>query len=282
MLFLSSGEITLADKVREDDRQRATAGQQVRVLDITADAEAGFGLFEAILNAGNAQEFADRLRAATQQYHGTAARAFLTEIVKQPGEVADAIRQCRDAFIEEQCPAGVDGQVRRTATRFGLVAAAGELASALGITGWPQGAAASAAGVCFRSWLQHRGHVGPAEIEAGIERVQTFFALHGESRFTRADGDDDKRPTVYNRAGFRKDGCYWVFPEVFRSEIARGFNWRLLGEALSERGLLKPGEGGKLQRKVRDPETGKPIRMLCFTPAILGIEAEPDEPEAAL
>jgi putative DNA primase/helicase len=141
VVFLSSGELTLADKVREDDRQRATAGQQVRVLDIRADAEVGFGLFETIHGASNPQEFADRLRAATQNCYGTAARAFLFEIVKQPSGVADAIRKYRDDFIEQHCPPGVDGQVRRAATRFGLAAAAGELAIAFGITGWPEGAA---------------------------------------------------------------------------------------------------------------------------------------------
>src|SRR5262249_46805279 len=83
VLFLSSGEITLVDKVREDDRQRATAGQQVRILDIPADAETSCGLFENIHGASNPQEFADRLRAATQDYYGGAARAFLSEIVRE-------------------------------------------------------------------------------------------------------------------------------------------------------------------------------------------------------
>ncbi len=46
LLFLSSGEITLADKIREDGRQKATAGQQVRILDIPADCGSGLGLFE--------------------------------------------------------------------------------------------------------------------------------------------------------------------------------------------------------------------------------------------
>src|SRR5271166_263531 len=46
-LFLSSGEVGLADKIAEDGRgRRAAAGQQVRIVDIAADAGAGLGLFE--------------------------------------------------------------------------------------------------------------------------------------------------------------------------------------------------------------------------------------------
>ena len=81
LLFLSSGEITLADKIREDNRRRATAGQQVRVVDIPADTGSGYGLFENIHDAPNAQVFADQLREGSQQYCGTAARAFLAELM---------------------------------------------------------------------------------------------------------------------------------------------------------------------------------------------------------
>jgi putative DNA primase/helicase len=153
--FLSSGELTLADKVQEDDRKRATAGQQVRVLDIPSDAGSGLGLFENLHGSANGQEFADWLRASTQRYYGVPAREFLAEIVKDSARVADATRQSRDDFIRDVCPRDADGQVRRAATRFGLVAAAGELATALGVTGWERGSASWAAGVCFGAWLTH-------------------------------------------------------------------------------------------------------------------------------
>jgi uncharacterized protein (DUF927 family) len=104
LLFLSSGEITLADKIREDGRQKATAGQQVRILDIPADCRTGVGLFENIHGAQNGQEFADQLKAATQSYYGTAARAYLTEITNQPERIAETVRNHRNDFIVEYCP----------------------------------------------------------------------------------------------------------------------------------------------------------------------------------
>jgi hypothetical protein len=142
------------------------------------------------------------------------------------------------------------------------VAAAGELASALEITGWPLGTATKAAKQCFNAYLTRRGHLGPAETEAGVEQTLKFFALHGQSRFA-----DPNHPEVLvrDRAGFIKDGHFWVFPQVFTHEIAQGFNARLLIDALIERGLLIPERNGKTRRRLRNPDN--PLewkRMLCF------------------
>jgi uncharacterized protein (DUF927 family) len=236
LLFLSSGQITIGDKIKEDGRQRATAGQAVRVLDIPADT-GKFGLFENLHGAASGQIFADTLRAATQQFFGTPIRAFLPEITAHADRIADAARGARDEFIAQNLPAGATEQVGRAAARFGLVAAGGELATALGITGWNSGAATEAAAVCFAAWLGRRGYVGSAEAETGIEQVRQFFALHGASRFGASgvsDVDAHGR-TVFNRAGFRKtDGACCIFPEIFRNEVSVGHDWRgLAAEACS-------------------------------------------------
>ncbi len=105
LLFLSSGEITIGDKIKEDGRQRATAGQAVRVLDIPADT-GKFGLFENLHGAASGQIFADTLRAATQQFFGTPIRAFLPEITAHADRIADAARGARDEFIAQNLPAG--------------------------------------------------------------------------------------------------------------------------------------------------------------------------------
>jgi putative DNA primase/helicase len=229
--------------------------------------------------AASGQIFADTLRVATQRYFGTPIWALLPEITAHAERIADAARRARDEFSTQNLPTGAGEQVGRAAARFGLVAAGGELASALGITGWEAGAATEAAGVCFAAWLERRGHVGSAEAEAGIEQVRHFFALHGASRFGIAESPDTDAHgrVVFNRAGFRKDGNFWVYPEVFRSEIAAGYDWRGLANTLAERGLLKRDNSGKVQCLVREPNGGRPIRMLCFSAAIVGEEAVDDE-----
>ena len=186
VLFLSTGEIGIADKVAEDGRGRKiTAGQQVRVIDIPADARAGLGLFENLHGFENADSFSQHLRQAASEHYGTASRAFVAEVAAEIDEVRRAVVGFIDEFIKQYCPPGADGQVSRVVRRFALVAAAGELATAFGIVPWESGNAIEAVGTCFGSWLEARGGIEPAEVTAGIAQVRLFIEMHGESRFTQ-------------------------------------------------------------------------------------------------
>lgn len=74
--------------------------------------------------------------------------------------------------------------MKRAARRFGLVAAAGEMAISLEILPWPEGEALEAAHACFQAWLDNRGGTGAHEMRAIISQVKYFIEKHGESRFT--------------------------------------------------------------------------------------------------
>ena len=132
------------------------------------------------------------------------------------------IKRFVEAFVAEVTPAGADGQVRRAAARFGIIAAGGETAQRYGIVPWPAGEAIGAAKRLFGEWLAARGGSEPAEIEAGLAAVRHFIEVHGASRF--APWNDPER-VVQNRAGYSRpdDGgiAYYVLPEAWRSRRAR-------------------------------------------------------------
>jgi len=175
-LFLSSGEKSLADKIAEDMRgRRQTAGQAVRVIDLPADAGA-YGLFETLHDFADAASFADHLRSASSQFYGTAARAFIEAIATDLDAVATAIKEAVAQFVAEQCGEDADGQVRRVAYRFGLIAAAGEMAISLEIVPWQPKTALDAATKCFQVWLDARGGKGAAEEKDGVEAVRAFLS----------------------------------------------------------------------------------------------------------
>lgn len=52
------------------------------------------------------------------------------------------------------------------AARFALVGVAGAMATAAGLTGWPQGESERAAKACFDAWLAARGGAGNGEVAA--------------------------------------------------------------------------------------------------------------------
>lgn len=131
LLFLSTGELSLADKMNEAGR-KARAGQEVRLVSVPADPGVGLGLFEHLYNFESAQAFADHLRQVASNFYGTPIRAYLDLITTDREELGATVNKATKDFVEEFCPPQADGQVSRVAARFGLVAAAGELAGGMG------------------------------------------------------------------------------------------------------------------------------------------------------
>ncbi len=281
-LFLSTGELSLADKVSESGL-KATAGQEVRVLDIPADAGAGLGLFEELHGFPSADAFARHLKDLTGRFYGTPARAFLEGITSRLDELKKQIEDFRRDFSSEQRPEGADGQVFRALQRFGLVAAAGEFASNLKVLPWPEGTASKAAEACFKDWLEQRGTAGPREMHAALAQIRHFLEQDGDSRFAPMRGDTEDlsednerirekaRPTI-KRAGFKSleaDGVhYFVLPEVFRTELCAGFDNKLVSRGLIDRGLMIPGRDGKSACSQYVCALRKTIRLYHLLPEI--------------
>jgi uncharacterized protein (DUF927 family) len=272
VLFLSSGEMTLADKIGEDGNKRTHAGQEVRFVDVPADAGKGCGVFEELHGAADGAQLAEQLRQATLKYYGTPIRCFLEVLIQRYGgdmqQLRDRLKKHRDQFLGRLIEGLVSSQVRSVCSRFGLIAAGGELATEFGITLWPAGEANRAAETCYRAWLAHRGGVGDQEIEAGIRQVRTFIEAFGDSRFVAAWERDPDR--VVNRAGFRKETPagweYLVLPEQWRAELARGYDASALAKAMIARGLMV-GDGDKFSVPVK--VRGQPIRVYRLLPTIL-------------
>lgn len=287
LLFLSDGEIGLADHMSEANKS-AKAGQDIRLANIPADARKGYGALDVLHDFASSKALSDHLKSVTRQYYGTAGMAFIEFATKESERLAAVLKRRVNTAAHEWVPSGASGQVHRVATRFALAGVAGEIAGKAGITGWPQGDALEAARVCFLAWLDMRGGAGDAEQSAMLRQVLGFFEAHGAARFTwwhRAA--DDHSPNTINRAGFRRmlthdgvaidsnakhwaefgdkmdaqaaDGTqteYYVFSEVFRKEICKGFDYRAVARLLVERGALVP-EGESHTRNERLPSIGK-------------------------
>jgi putative DNA primase/helicase len=270
IMFLSTGEVTLAQKMTEAGKRTMT-GMENRLVNIRADAGAGLGVFETLHGFEEPALLADHLRHAAATFYGTAGRAFLSRLVEARAADADGfyelVKALRQKFIVDHLPAGSDGQVRSVAGRFGLVAAAGELATQWGILPWEIGEATQAAAICFQAWLNERGGIGAGEVQAAIRQVRAFFEQHGTSRFPEI-GDELR---TINRCGWRRrNGAGWEFlvlPEAWKSEVCRGIDGEMAAKALADRCLLKR-DGKNLTCKVTIPEHGRP-RVYVISGALL-------------
>ena len=178
VMFLSTGEISLSDKIAEDGHgKKAKAGQEVRVLDIPVDAGSGFGLFDCLPDGMDGAAFAAALNHATAEVYGTPARAFLEWLCADSERAIIAARRIQEEMLAELAPGDVDGQVKRAARRFALVAAAGVLGVHAGVLPWDVDEPGHAASACFKAWLEARGGSGAgksamASIREKSETVQ--------------------------------------------------------------------------------------------------------------
>lgn len=268
LMMISSGEVGLAQHMREGGKQMK-AGQEVRMIDIPADAGCGYGLFELLHGHEGGAKLSDAIKDATQNYFGTPAIAFAEFLIGRFDDIDREMKQFISSFIKDYLPLKAGGQVERICNRFALIAFAGEYATNAGITGWKCGDVTAAVATCFQAWLHGREGVENQETLMIFSHVRAFLELHGESRFRYLNEDTDR--VIPNRAGFKENSSegltYFVLPEVYTREICVGFEPRLVNKVLADAGWLIPGEAGKFSRRKKLPEIGQ-TRCYTLTPKL--------------
>lgn len=274
--FLSSGEVSLADHARSDGRgRRNPAGQEVRILDIEADAGAGLGLFNTLHDAASGDSLSRAIKHGAGLHHGHAGPAFVRSLLGQQEAVAKLVRIGIEAFTRQNLPPGAGGQEARVCHRLGLLAMAGELATRNGILPWPESEATRAAKAIFADWLAARGGIGAAEDRAAVQQVAGFLAAHGASRFQPITGE---APTIVaNRAGFWRDDSqggqeFLISTKTWREEVCQGLNPSAVAQVLIREGYLRPGTGNKSSQSLSVPGLGKQ-RCYVISSRICGDEA---------
>jgi len=266
LLFLSAGEIGLADHMREAGK-RVRAGQEIRMVDIPADTGSGGGVFDTVTTPDEGKVYSEQFKEAARTHYGHAGPAFVTQLTQNLGELPEWLKVGRAEFTAEVCSSDAGGQVQRVASRFAVVAMAGELATHYGLTGWTAGEATQAAKTCFAAWIEARGGAGNQEAAAILAQVARIIEQHGDSRFADLDGDGQR--TVINRMGFRRNinGSteYLVLPQSFKAEVCAGFDPKSVARVLLDAAWLMPDSDGKPAQKCTLPDLGRP-RVYVISP----------------
>lgn len=299
LLFMSSGELSLAQHM-ETVGKKMKGGQEIRLIPIPASVADGTTL-ETCHEFETGHELSGWIKRHAARTYGSAGRAWLEWLTQNTDALRVPLREAVDRVEGQIVKEAASGQVKRAGRRFALVAAAGELATEAGLTGWPTGEATRAVSACFHAWIASRGGDGSSEYQAMVRQVVQFLVAHGDGRFQPWHrGADDRNPKTLHRAGYRRmidaEGKpiksqsdhqrefgetmsatlgadvkqeYFIFEEVFRSEVCKGYDHRAVARALRDLGCLK-SEVGKLTYKARLPGIGN---AACYwiTPAIFEV-----------
>lgn len=271
LLFLSAGEIGLSDHMAEAGK-RTRAGQELRMIDLPANAGTGAGVFDACGDFEGGGALSQHLTRACETTFGTAGRAWLHWLTDNTEGLSRTLRERMDKTEAAFVPEAAAGQVQRVGRRFALVAVAGELATEAGLTGWPAGTATDAARRCFNAWIEARpGGIGLTEDAQMLRQMRQWFGTYGENFKRWGVTDSDHGPDKPMTYGWRKPikgdernskgelvevemGRVWyVLTDVFRSVVCKGFNHRACLDVLKARGLIELEPSGRASHRAKPP-----------------------------
>lgn len=269
-LIFSTGEIDIATKVAEANK-KSFAGMEVRFISIPANCNGEYGIFEDLHEFRNGDQLSKHLKDSCNKYYGTAIDKYLEDLTNDIDSATTQIKQIQQEFKNKYTLENSSGQVARVASRFGLIAAAGELAIKFGIlSSLITGEAIEAIAKCFKVWLIERGNSQDLEFKTSIAQVKAFLEKYGESRFINIGENFLVKPV--DRAGYKQriDGVfhYYILPEVYKNEVCRGLTYKQVSQYLIQRKLLITDTQGRSVESKYLPDVGK-IRIYHLTGEIL-------------
>lgn len=234
--IVSSGERTIETAMLEGGKA-IKAGQGVRLLDIpTAQT---YGAWEELHGVTSPATFSDAIKRSAKEHHGHAGRAYLERLTRDKQDFCarwEEIKSSPEFDFRE-----FDGQEKRAAGRFALLALAGELATEYGVTGWEKGEALDAASESFKLWLSGRSGKGNGEQHQVIQQVAAFIERNGDGRFS--DSKNTVSIPIQNRAGWWNDGDagreYWFTGDGLR-EALKGHDFNRALDVLRIKEALPP------------------------------------------
>lgn len=243
---LSAGEISLKAHMAAGGKTMM-GGQEVRLLDISADTRR-YSSFDELHGFPKPRAFAEHLNDLLPQYCGTAGEAFVHHLLKNNEGVENA-RKYFDRAMQwmladvPEC----SSLESRAARRFAIIAAAGELATSYGITGWPKNAAFYAVKEIFQDWLERREDTDQTKFTQDDLRVAIHQLVEFEQTMASQIWIKDG-PAVPTPVGFRDDDLLYL-PTTTWEGLRKGGDVQELARALKREGVLKAGDGKNLQCK---------------------------------
>lgn len=259
---LSTGEVSLRSYVQSHGG-KMTGGQSVRFVDIPADAKHGYGIFQNLHHCKSSSEFARGLTTALEGAYGYAGPAFVRELVTRKEFSREFVVRMRSQFETDHCPEPSDPQVRRVCAQFGLVAAAGALASDFGVVPWSQVEVLHAAAFCFNSWLTERGHLGSHEIAAGIAQLRKHLLRQSQAMASSLNSAGTMPRYGFCRSSPAENSGYYVFQHEM-DDMLKGFAVKEILEHLKSSGYLR-SDPDRLTKQARHPVSNRNTRFYCVT-----------------
>jgi putative DNA primase/helicase len=150
----------------------------------------------------------------------------------------------------DQYNLSLTSQDMRALKSFAIVALAGELATAFGITKWKSRQSLMSAVQCFLNWKSYSTTVDDVVVYPGadientkiLQSMKNFLDVHGYSRFLDISNGYDKTKIIHNLAGYKKFGAdgqiMYMFNDVTFKEAFKGHDLNIAINTFKKAGWL--------------------------------------------
>lgn len=275
VLTLSSGELALAYELQTVGKQ-STAGQEVRLADIPANADderPERGVYESCGDFADTRAAADALNKAANAHYGSAG-AFWLEYLSGERESADSQKTPKETLKEyfetdlnalrddiEEAGVRISTQGGRVLARFAACSAAGRLATERGLTGWPPALAYKVTLACAKATMARFDE--DREIKTAIQKLYSLVTAnkqcfdtptsnthlsttHGLIYPAHADGALDKNGStseIFNADEGDFTRAAIIYPNRFRDTISPA-SPKTIVRYLKEKGVMPKNEIG--------------------------------------
>jgi hypothetical protein len=245
---LSTGEVSLRQKIEEASGRPAKAGTLVRMLDIP--------IHEGVVKDSHGRppgKFVNRLKSACGRFYGTAGAAFLERLVTCEPDTPSLQRRIQPRLDHYSAHlahvASTDGEVlesvqQRAVRRLALVIAAGELAIEFGILPLALEEVLQSVMAIQQAWLGDADN--EPECVRGIRALRDCM-LRNEAHFRRSG---DQRTVVRDLVGYIDTGQdLYLFTDQGIKDALHGYPWKTVLAELDRRGFVFKNEGRRLKSK---------------------------------
>lgn len=248
--MLSSGEIDIAAQIASCGK-KTYAGHGVRLVDVVADG-GRYGAFEDLHGAATTREFATALNAGSADLFGTAGPAFVEALMSKPTAIVKASNLVEGFCTRATTHLGSrqNARVARIVKHFALAAAAGELATEFGLTGWTKGEALKAMFDLAQTNILEKQDREHHPADTAIQKTAAWIRDHGTDCLARlTDG------SAVSEHGWVDDEHFYLLPGTWRR--IHGATEREAARLHREADLLHCNEGA-LQYRMPRAVPGQP------------------------
>ena len=252
ILGLSTGEISVRQKIEEEPGGTAKTGQLIRMVDIP--------IHDGVISKTLIEEhgtFVNQLKKASGQYYGTAGPAFLEHLVRIEPDIQRLQQTIQNAISDWMViltsNIELESSQQRVIQRLAVVATAGVLAIKFNILPLDKDDIYNTIMAIRDAWLHDDENM--PEAVRGAKAVRDFILRH-PSRFRNLI---DEQTMIRDLAGYYDASQeLYLFTDDGLKEAASGINLKGVIEELNQRGFLIRKEKSRSKSKFLIPGIGRP------------------------